>query len=201
MIATRARFLRSLVAVPALIGVLAAAGPAVAQPTTVTATVGPVAIPAVPVSVCVDNGTNKCVQTPPATTVGLTVSTTVDPGAVTPPTILPGACSNGQGVALVVNTGSAGTVISGSVTVTVNGSPAVIPIGLPATPPNQTVIVSACVTPGVGVPATPTLPGLPTSPGLPNPPGTPDAGGLIAGLVNTILGLLGGGPSLPGIPV
>lgn len=194
------RSLRALALVPLTAGVLALGAPAGAAPTTVSATVGPVAIPGVPVNVCVDNGALTCTPTPVSTSVSLTASATVDPAAVTPPTVVPGACSNGQGVALVVTTGSAGTLISGAVTVTVNGTPTIVPIGLPASPPNQTVIISACVAPGVGVPsvpAVPAVPGVPTLPGLP----LPGVGGLLTGLLTTVLGLLGGAPTLPGLPV
>lgn len=165
--------LRSLAAAGSMLGVLAMASPALAAPITVTASVGPVSVPGVPLSVCVDDGSPTCVPTPPATTVALTVSVTVNPDAVTLPTVTPGLCSNGQGVALVVTSGSAGGVISGSVTVTVGGTPTVIPIGLTSVPANQTVIVSACVSPGVGLPALPGLPGLPALPGLPGLPALP----------------------------
>lgn len=167
------RRVRALATVAAAAGAIVLAAPALAHPITVSASVGPVTVPGVPVSVCVDYGTLTCTPTPPVTSVALTASATVDPGAITAPTVTPGMCSNGQGVALVVTSGSAGTVLSGSVTVTVDGTPTVIPIGTPPTPPNQTVIVSACVSPGVGVPALPSLPALPALPTLPALPGLP----------------------------
>ena len=189
--------------------VVAMASPATAA-TTVSATVGPVAVPGVPVNVCVDNGTTTCTPTPAATTVSLAVSATVNPDAITPPTVIPGTCSNGQGVALVVTTGSAGSIISGSVTLAVNGNPTIIPIAVPSTGPNQTVIISACVAPGVGVPTVPGVPGVPALPGvpgvpaLPGVPGIPAVPGLISGVLNALLGLLGGvpaAPALPGLPL
>ena len=217
MIRSRLRkTLRPILAVSTVVSALALAGPAQAQPTTVTATVGPVTVPGVPLSVCIQNGATTCTPTPAATTVGLTVSATINAGALTPPTVVPGTCSNGQGVALVVSTGSGGSTISGSVTITVNGNPTVIPISLPPTGPNQTVIVSACVAPGIGVqavpgapgipgvpgvPSVPGLPGVPGVPSVPGVPGVPGVGGLINGLLNTILGLLGGLPPVPGTPV
>lgn len=197
------RSLRALALVPLAAGMLAFGGPAGAAATTVSATAGPVAIPGVPVNVCVDDGTLTCTPTPASTSVSLTASATVDPAAVTPPTVVPGACSNGQGVALVVTTGSAGTLITGAVTVTVNGTPTIVPIGLPASPPNQTVIISACVAPGVGVPGVPALPGMPAVPGVPTLPGVPlpGVGDLLTGLLSSVLGLLGGAPTLPGLPI
>lgn len=149
---------RSAVAALGVLGVLAMTGSAFAAPTTVSATVGPVGVPNVAVSVCVNA---NCTSTPVATTVALTVSVTVNPDAVVLPTVTAGTCSNGQGVALVVTTGSIGTIISGSVSVTVNGTPTVIPVPQTPAPANQTVIVGACVSPGIGVPAVPAVPGLP----------------------------------------
>lgn len=148
------------VAVGTLIGVLALTGSALAA-TTVTATAGPVTIPAVPVNVCVVQGDiplNECVQTPGAQTVTLTVVVNVPTPtvALVPPTITPAQCPAGtQGVALRVNTGSAGATIGGSVTVTavLNGMPVTqtIPINQAVAGPNQTVTVFACagVTPGL----------------------------------------------------
>ncbi len=148
------------VAVGTLMGVLALSGSALAG-TTVTATVGPVTTPGVPVEVCVlqgDVAVNECVEAPGAQTVSLTVVVDVaTPNlVVVPPTITPAQCPAGtEGVALKVNTGSAGTTIGGSVTVTlvVNGMPTTqtIPINQVVVGPNQTVTVLACagVQPGV----------------------------------------------------
>ena len=151
------RLLRPLVLVSALVGMFALSGPAAAAPTTVSATVGPVAVPAVPVKVCVQSGSSTCTSTPAATTVSLSASATVDPGALTLPTVTPAACPGGQGVALVVNSGSAGTLVRAAVTLTVNGSPLVVPVEVPAIGPNQTVTISACVSPGVALPTAPAL--------------------------------------------
>lgn len=148
------------VAVGALVGVLALTGSALAD-TTVTATAGPVTIPRVPVNVCVVQGDiplNECVQTPAAQTVTLTVVVNVPTPSLVlvPPTITPAQCPAGtEGVALRVNTGSAGATIGGSVTVTavVNGMPVTqtIPINQVVAGPNQTVTVFACagVAPGL----------------------------------------------------
>ena len=150
------KLLRFFVATGCLFGVLSLTSPALAA-TTVSATVGPVPVPAVPVQICVvqtDVGVNECVTGPAAQTLTLTVVVTV--GNVTPilipPTITPAQCPAGtQGVALNVNTGTAGAIISGSVTVVVNGQPVTIPINQTVVGPNQTITVFACVgvTPGI----------------------------------------------------
>jgi len=142
-----------IVAVGTLIGGLAITGSALAD-TTLTATVGPVTTPGVPVEVCVVQGdvpVNECVQAPGAQTVSLTVVVGVPTPTlvVVPPTITPAQCPAGtQGVALKVNTGSAGATIGGSVTVTlvVNGVPTTqtIPINQVVAGPTQTVTVLAC---------------------------------------------------------
>lgn len=130
-------------------GAVALAAPANAAPLTVSATVGPVAIPHVPVSVCVNS---TCVTTPAATTVSLTASVKVNLANLSLPTITPTLCSNGLGVAVVVHTGSlAGGVVTASVTLTVNGVPTTIPLGIPSGP-NQTVTIGACASPGVPLP-------------------------------------------------
>ena len=159
------RLVRLMVATGCLFGVLSLTSTALAA-TTITATVGPVAVPAVPLQICVvqtDAGVNECVTGPAAQTVTLTVVVTlgdVTP-VVVPPTITPAQCPAGtQGVALNVNTGSVGGTITGSVTVIVNGQPVTIPINQTVVGPNQTITVFACA----GV--TPGLPGLPALPGL-----------------------------------
>ena len=151
---------RVTAAVGTFIGVLALTGSALAD-TTLTVTVGPVTVPGVPIEVCVVQGdvpVNECVETPGAQTVTLTVAVQVPTPTlvVVPPTITPAQCPAGtQGVALKVNTGSAGATIGGSVTVTVvvNGVPTTqtIPINQVIAGPNQTVTVFACagVQPGV----------------------------------------------------
>ena len=151
---------RITAAVATFIAVLALTGSALAD-TTVTATAGPVTIPAVPVEVCVVQGdvpVNECVETPGAQTITLTVVVNVPTPnvVVVPPTITPAQCPAGtEGVALRVNTGSAGATIGGSVTVTVvvNGMPVTqtIPINQVVAGPNQTLTVFACagLNPGV----------------------------------------------------
>lgn len=117
--------------------------------TSVTATVGPVTIPSVPVSACVSVlGVAKCVATPPAQTVKLTVTaTSATPSiAVTRPTITPIPCPAGtSGVAAAVSTGSTIVTVTGAVTVNLAGLP---PITVPVAPtvalPNKTVKVYAC---------------------------------------------------------
>lgn len=211
-------YARSLGVLAGALGALVLAAPANAAPATVSATVGPVAIPGVPLNVCVNAVTLTCTPTAPAATASLTVSVTVNPAALTAPTIVPGACSTGTGAALVVKTGSLSGVISGLVTVVVNGTPKVIPVTLPSVGPNQTVTVSACTSGGIGVPALPGLPGLPGVPGVPGLPGVPSLpglpgvpslpglpavpglGGVIGNVLNALLSLLSGVPSLPGVP-
>ena len=151
---------RVIAAVGTFIGVLALTGSALAD-TTVTVTAGPVTVPEVPVEVCVVQGdvpVNECVETPGAQTVTLTVVVQVPTPnvVVVPPTVTPAQCPAGtQGVALKVNTGSAGATIGGSVTVTlvVNGMPVTqtIPISQVVAGPNQTLTVFACagLDPGV----------------------------------------------------
>lgn len=151
---------RITTAVGTFVAVLALTGSALAD-TTVTATAGPVTIPGVPVEVCVAQGEvplSECVETPGAQTVTLTVVVNVPTPTVgvVPPTIEPAQCPAGtEGVALKVNTGSAGATIGGTVTVTVvvNGMPVTqtIPINQAVVGPNQTVTVFACagIQPGV----------------------------------------------------
>jgi hypothetical protein len=124
-----------------------------AGPTTMLTMFGPFAVAGVPLNICVDNGTQPCTLTPAAvTSVSLWASATIDPGAPRPPTLVAGACSNGHGVASLITSGSNGSVITGSVVATVNGSQNVFPVAVGATAPDQTVIISACAPPGVGVP-------------------------------------------------
>jgi hypothetical protein len=124
-----------------------------AVPTTMLTMFGPFAVAGVPLNICVDHGTQPCTLTPAAvTSVSLWASATIDPGAPRPPTLVAGACSNGHGVASLITSGSNGSVITGSVVATVNGSQSVFPVAVGATAPDQTVIISACAPPGVGVP-------------------------------------------------
>ena len=150
------RLVRFLAATACLLGALSLTGSALAA-TTVTATVGPVPLPAVPVQVCVvqgDAGVNECVTGPAAQSLTLTLAVNVAQvtPVIVPPTVVPAQCPAGtEGVALKVNTGSAAATISGSVTVIVNGQPVTIPINQTAAGPNQTVTVLACagVAPGI----------------------------------------------------
>lgn len=124
---------------------LAGTAHAHARALTLTATAGPVTVPGVPVTVCVNS--DCLVSTPPATTVKLDVSVTLKKAIGTPPTIIPSRCPAGQfGVVLVIKTGTSSVTISGSVTVTVNGFPKTIAIGPLTVGPNKTVTISACST-------------------------------------------------------
>ena len=168
------------------------AGAALSAPPTVPAntiagTAGPVAVPGTALTLCVltssSTSGSTCSQTPAATNVTLTAFATIAPGAVAPPTIAAGVCSNGQGVALVVTSGSSDTTITGAATVTVGGTPTVVPLSLPPTPPNQTVLISACVAPGFGA--------LP----VPGSAAPSQLGSLVGGLFQIVLGLLSVVPS------
>jgi len=108
----------------------------------VSAHVGPVVVPGVPLTVCVGS---ECVTTGPATTVQLDVRAAVGVRVGTLPTILPGLCPLGHtGAVLDVSTGSSRVVIRGLVTVTVNGDPLTLPVGPVKLGPNSTVAISAC---------------------------------------------------------
>jgi hypothetical protein len=142
---------RSLAAA-ALLGsaALAMAGPAAAAPTTVTATVGPAAVPNRPLAICVIPG--SCVATPAAQSVSMTVSATVDNGwsatPTVPPLVGPATCPPGEvGVRVGIVTLDTGTLtISGSVTTVVEGASTTIQIG-PVTMPSLPLgifAVSAC---------------------------------------------------------
>ena len=115
----------------------------------VSATVGPVTVPSVPVKVCVTApGVDKCVATPPAQSVTLKVSAaSVTPGAaVTPPSITKIACPAGtSGAAAAGATGSAAVSVGGSVTVALSGAPALtLPVAPTVVQPGRTVKVYAC---------------------------------------------------------
>ncbi|HEU5356214.1 MAG TPA: hypothetical protein VFU65_17205 [Actinocrinis sp.] len=124
---------------------LAAAPPASAA--TISTSLGPIPVPSVPLSVCVNS---TCVSTPAATSI--TLSATVSANGITVPVVEPGSCPAGSiGAAFTANTLTAATVtISGSLSGTgVNGQPFNIPIG----PYSQTlgtgtpgIAVSACTT-------------------------------------------------------
>lgn len=159
------------------------AGPASAQTNTVSASVGPVPVPNVPVEVCVND---DCQTTPALSAVALRVEATADAGGVAP-TITIGECPSGTGVALVVQ--SAGdAVVSGEVTGTLpDGSSFSQPIG-PVAIGEGTTTVSACTT-AAGEPPDPgDLPGPGTLPGG----GLGGLGGLIGMVLDLVTGLLGG---------
>lgn len=159
---------RTIAGVGMVLGLLSLTGSALAD-TTITASVGPVTIPGVPVEICVvqadvPGGANECVETPEALTVALQVVVQVptpEPD-VALPTITPAQCPAGtEGVALSINTGGVDAVIGGSVTIMliVDGMVVTqtIPIDQVVVGPNQTVTVLACagVQPGVPVPDLP----------------------------------------------
>lgn len=124
----------------------AAPAPAFADSHSVTLTVGPVPVPNVPLSACIDT---TCVSTPPLKTVKLTTTVTVNGGAL--PTLTPASCPNGGlGAAIRISSLTPSTVtISGSVSGTSSSGPVNIPLG-PVTgqvgPGTPGVLVSACTT-------------------------------------------------------
>ena len=150
---------------------------------TVSATAGPVPV-AGPLLVCVNSGVLTCTATPAASSVSISASATVAQGAVSAPTLAAGACSNNQGVALIVNGGSAGTGVTSQATVTVNGTPTDIPISVPPIGPGGTTIISACGGSGLGVAPAPGS-------------NLPVLGGLVGSLLQPLQGLLGGSPGTP----
>jgi hypothetical protein len=144
------RIPRSVPVVVAAIGCcVALSGTAVAD-TAVSTTIGPVTIPSVPLSLCitVPGVPNKCVPTPSARSVTLTVSATaLTPAAgTTPPTITKVACPAGtSGAAAEVATGSSTVTVVGTAAVTVTGlSPITLPIAPAVATPGRTVKVYAC---------------------------------------------------------
>ena len=162
-------------------------GTAYAEPVTVSASAGPVTVPGVPVEVCVDD---DCQTTPALNTVSLDVEVTVDAAAALP-TITPGECDTGTGVALVVQSGSEDAVVSGEVSGTLpDGSSFSEAIG-PVTVGQGSTTVSACTTVTDAIPD----PDLPVpDPDLPVPdPGNPgDPVGGVGGLLGLVLDLLSG---------
>jgi hypothetical protein len=127
---------------------LALSGTAFAD-STVSATVGPVAIPSVPLSVCVTApGLNKCIPTPAVKSVTLKVTATaLNPSVgATPPTITKIPCPAGtNGAAAEIATGSSSVSVGGSVSATLSPLP---PITVPLVPtvaaPGKTVKLYAC---------------------------------------------------------
>lgn len=139
----------AVAAVSASLAVLALGGTALAA-TTVTATLGPVPVPGVPVEVCVqqtDVGANQCLTGPAGETVSVTVTVTLaDAGlVVVPPIITPVPCPAGTGgLAAQVTTGAAGATVGGSVTVAGNGRSVTLPVAQTVLTPNQALTVYAC---------------------------------------------------------
>ena len=130
-------FVRTLIAGAFAAAVLAAGAPARAS-NTLTTTVGPLSIPSVPVSICLDS---TCVSTPALTSVTIVQTVTVD-GLVLP-IVTPGLCPNGgAGVVLTV---SSLTPASATITETVSG------VGADGQPFSQT-IGPRTVTLGLGGP-------------------------------------------------
>lgn len=131
-------------------------------PDAVSASAGPTALPGVSVNVCVGEAPSTCFPTPPATSVALTVAATVTPGAARRPTVTPGACPNGQGVALVVDPGSAGADVAMVLAMIIGGQPSSYLFVSRGVAPDRALTVSACVPPGPGGPSSPgaTGPGL-----------------------------------------
>jgi hypothetical protein len=122
--------------------IFAVATPAFADSHTVTLSVGPVSLPGLPVSACIDG---TCVSTPVLTSVGVSVTATTDTSVA--PTLAAVSCPNGGlGVAVVVTTATSVSVtISALVTGTSPDGPVSVPVG-PETVTVSTpgVIVSAC---------------------------------------------------------
>jgi len=139
------------IAVGAVIGAATLSGTAFAG-TETTLQVGPVAIPNVPVQLCLSQTgvpvAGTCVSTP----AGQSVALNVRAQALTPtlgvegPTIRKIPCPAGtEGVAAEVGTGSAGAAIGGTVTITVGDrAPIVIPINQTVAAAGKTVTVFAC---------------------------------------------------------
>ncbi len=125
---------------------LAAPTPAFAASHSVSLTVGPVPVPQVPLSACIDT---TCVSTPSLNSVTLTTTATVDGLAL--PILIPVPCPNGgQGVAISVSSLKPTTVtVSGSVSGTSSSGPVNIPLGPVTeriTPGTPGILVSACTT-------------------------------------------------------
>ncbi|MFI6849445.1 hypothetical protein OG535_39205 [Kitasatospora sp. NBC_00085] len=120
--------------------------PAVAGSHSVSLAIGPVPVPHVSVSACVDA---TCVSTPALTSVKLVATATVTGGPLPAVVLTPATCPNGgQGVAVQVTSLQPVTVtVSGTVSGTTTSGPVSIPVGpvtetiLPGTPG---VLVSAC---------------------------------------------------------
>ncbi|MEX2552826.1 MAG: hypothetical protein WD627_07505 [Actinomycetota bacterium] len=121
---------------------------ALALTKTVSAAIGPVALPNVPVEVCIDD---SCQSTPALRSVSLKVTAKVDLGVGTLPAITPGSCPPGEsGAVLKVTTGTTKVTVAGNVTGTLpTGAPINIPVG-PVTigPVDESVTIGVCTTAG-----------------------------------------------------
>ncbi|MGW0879486.1 hypothetical protein [Streptomyces sp. NPDC002671] len=125
---------------------LISASPAFAVPTSTSLTVGPVALPQVPVSACVDT---TCVSTPTLASVTLTATATVD-GSITPVVLTREDCPNGGlGAAVrVTTTQTVSVTLSAAVSgTTASGGPYSTSVG----PKTETItagapgaLISAC---------------------------------------------------------
>ncbi|MEU9047586.1 MULTISPECIES: hypothetical protein [unclassified Kitasatospora] len=126
---------------------LTAATPAFADSHSVSVSVGPVSLPQVPVTACVDS---SCVTTPPLTSASLTATATVTHGPLPMVLLLPTVCPNGgTGLALQVTSLVPVTVtVSGSISgTTTSGTPVSVPLGpvtQTLTPGTPGLVVSAC---------------------------------------------------------
>lgn len=139
----------SSAAVVAAAASIALSSPALAT-STISDTAGPVSFAAAPVAVCLQSDTAQdCVETQPGTTAEIMVSVTarkdVGPGDVAP-SISAGTCS-GDGVALMVDTGSTGAVITGLAAVMVDGGTEIFSMGPMLAPASQQVHAGACAVP------------------------------------------------------
>ncbi|WP_042386502.1 hypothetical protein [Streptacidiphilus melanogenes] len=114
---------------------------------TLSLSVGPVPVPNVPVSVCLDS---SCVATPPLTSVSLTVAAGVRHGPLPVVVLTAAACpAGGKGVAISVTSLAPVTVtVSASVSgITTAGGPLRVPLGpvtQQLTPGSPGLLVSAC---------------------------------------------------------
>ncbi|WP_055495668.1 hypothetical protein [Streptomyces sp. TP-A0356] len=120
--------------------------PAFAASHSVSLTVGPVPVPHVPLSACIDT---TCVSTPPLNSVTLSTTATVNGPAL--PILTPAPCPNGgRGAAIRISSLTPTTVtISGSVSGTSSSGQVNIPLGPVTetiTPGTPGVLVSACTT-------------------------------------------------------
>ncbi len=127
---------------------LALPTPAFADTHSVSLTLGPVPLPQVPISACVDT---TCVSTPALTSATLTATASVTGGPLPLVLLTPASCPTGSlGIGVQVSSLKPVTVtVGGSVSGTTTNGPVTIPLGpvtetiVPGTPG---VLVSACTT-------------------------------------------------------